>query len=113
MILLEEIQWNPIGVGLEDKEWGQGRKPLQGLGSWDDFLRRNPIEPHRGGPRGQGVGTRERITTGVRKVVYKNVQEASASTSTHKVTKKRTSISEASTSKWKKLLTKTTEENSK
>ena len=72
----------------------------QGLGTWDDFVKRNPVEPHRGGPRGQGMGTREKTTTGARKVVYKNVQEASAAASAPKVTKKKTPTSEASTSKW-------------
>ena len=71
----------------------------QGLGTWDDFFKRNPVEPQRGGPRGQGMGTREKTTTGVRKVVYKIVQESLASTSSPKVTKKRTTPSEASTSK--------------
>ena len=41
----------------------------QGLGTWDDFFKRNLVEPHRGGPRGQGMGTREKTTIGVRKVV--------------------------------------------
>ena len=83
----------------------------QGLGTWDDFVKQNPTEPQRGGRRGQGMGTREKTTTRVRKVVYKIAQEASALASTPMVTKKRTPSSEASTSKWKKFPTETTKDN--
>ena len=84
----------------------------QGLGTWDDFVKRNPMEPQMGGPRGQGMGTREKTTIGVRKVVYKIVQEASASTSSPEVTKKRTPLSKASTSKRQKLPIETIEKDS-
>ena len=58
--------------------------------------------PQRGGPKGQGMGTREKTSIGVRKVVYKIVQEALASVSTPKTSKKRIPHSKASTSKRRK-----------
>ena len=59
------------------------------LGTWNDFLKLNVVGPQRGGPRGKGIGMREKHAIGVRKVVYKIVQEASSSMSTPKATKKR------------------------
>ena len=83
----------------------------QGLGTWEDFLRRSPIEPNRGGPQREGAGTREKMAIGVKKVIYKNVQEALASAFTPRVARKRTFTPGASSSKRRKLPTKHTEEN--
>lgn len=74
----------------------------QNLGIWDDFVKLQTIEPQRGGPRGQGMGVRQRTIVGAKKVVYKMVQEASTSMSTPRVTKKRTSHLEVSASKRRK-----------
>ena len=74
----------------------------QHVGTWDDFFKLKIVGPQRGGPKGKGIGTREKIIVGVRKVVYKIVQEALASVSTSKTTKKRIPSSESSTSKKRK-----------
>lgn len=57
------------------------------------------------------MGVREKTIIGAKKVVYKIVQEASASMSTPRTTKKRTPPSEASTSKRRKSQTDTIEKN--
>ena len=48
------------------------------------------------------------MAIGVKKVIYKNVQEASASTFTSRVARKRTLTPRDSSSKWRKLPTEHT-----
>lgn len=61
----------------------------QEIGTWEKFLWLKEVEPRLVGPRGQGVGCRERTSTGFCKVVPKAKNFPEASPSSSRLTKKR------------------------
>jgi hypothetical protein len=65
--------------------------------TWEDFVKLKIEDPNRGGPKGKGIGTREKTILGVRKVVYKTAQEASASELVSKTVKRKIPPTETST----------------
>ena len=70
------------------------------------------MEPQSSGPRGKGMGTREKNAIGVRKVVYKIASEALAFVFPPKAVKRKVPPVDASTSKKRKARTVVTEESS-
>lgn len=83
------------------------------LGTWEDFVKLKIEEPKRGGTKGKGIGTREKISIGVSKVVYKIAQEASALELVSKTAKRKIPPVETSTHRKRISHTVVAEESSK
>ncbi len=82
------------------------------MGTWDNFVKIRTKGPKGGGPKGKVMGTREKTIVGVKKVVYRMAQEASASAFVPKATKRKILPVKASTSRKRKSHIVTIEEGS-
>lgn len=82
------------------------------LGTWNDFVKLKIEDPNRGGPKGKGIGKREKTAIRVRKVVYKTTQEASTSELVSKTIKRKILPAKTSTPRKRRSHTVVEEESS-